>query len=103
MIAEKASVCFCHQHKSFNFNQIFLKLADKVDMNQILTKLKKKKKKKWPDRIFRVTPNFDRDMDILRLLSSRLMNTIDIYHGFNVLYARGCFTIPSLTAKLNGV
>ena len=41
MIAEKASVCFCHQHKSFNFNQIFLKLADKVDMNQILTKLKK--------------------------------------------------------------
>ena len=37
-IAEKASVWLCHQHNSFSFDQIFLKLADKVDMDEFLDK-----------------------------------------------------------------
>ena len=31
----------CHQHKSFNFDWIFLKLADKVDMDKLSDNLEK--------------------------------------------------------------
>ena len=38
--AEKASVRLCHQYKSFSFDWIFLKVADKVSINEF---------KSWPD------------------------------------------------------
>ena len=36
----------CHHHNSFSFNQMFLKLADKVDMDEISIKFEN-----WSDRI----------------------------------------------------
>ena len=35
LIAEKTTDFTLHQHKSFSFNQIFLKLSDKVHMNKL--------------------------------------------------------------------
>ena len=35
LINEQSLFDFCHQHNSLYFDQIFLKLADKVDMNDI--------------------------------------------------------------------
>ena len=32
---EKASIQLYHQHHSFSFDEIFLKLANKVDMDEI--------------------------------------------------------------------
>ena len=46
LIAEKASVWLCHQHNSFSFDMIFLTLADKVDIDEILDVFEN-----WPDRI----------------------------------------------------
>ena len=34
LIAEKASVWLCHHHNLFSFDWIFLKLANKVDMDE---------------------------------------------------------------------
>ena len=34
----------CHHHNSFSFDQMFLKLADKVDMDEILNKFEN-----WPE------------------------------------------------------
>ena len=34
-MAETVSVLVCHQHNSFSFDWIFLKLADKMDMDEI--------------------------------------------------------------------
>ena len=34
------SVLLCHQYNTFSFDQIFLKLADKVDMDEILDEFK---------------------------------------------------------------
>ena len=44
LIAEKVCAWLCHQQNSFSFDQIFLKLADKVDMDRISDKFKT-----WPD------------------------------------------------------
>ena len=46
MIAEKASVWLYHQCNSFSFFRIFLKLADKVDMDEFSDD-----SETWPDRI----------------------------------------------------
>ena len=46
MIAEKASVLLCHQHNSFSFDQIFLKLADNAGIDKMSDKFKI-----WPDLI----------------------------------------------------
>ena len=46
LIVENASVCLCHQCNSFSFDWLFLKLADKVDMDEILNKFDN-----WPDQI----------------------------------------------------
>ena len=36
----------CHHHNSFSFDQMFLKLADKMGMDEILNRLEN-----WPDQI----------------------------------------------------
>ena len=46
LIVKKAFVCLCHQHNSFSFDRICLKLADKVDMDEILDEFEN-----WPDRV----------------------------------------------------
>ena len=45
-IAEKASVWLCHQHNSIGFDQMFLKLPEQVDMDEILDEFEN-----WPDQI----------------------------------------------------
>ena len=44
LIAEKASVWLFHQHNSISFDPIFLKFADKVDMDKISHEFET-----WPD------------------------------------------------------
>ena len=44
LIPEKASACLCHQHNSFSFARMFLKLADKVEMDEISNKFEN-----WPN------------------------------------------------------
>ena len=46
LIFEKASFSLCHQRNSFSFDQIFLKLSDKEDMDEISDKIEN-----WPDRL----------------------------------------------------
>ena len=46
MIAEKAFVCFCYQHVLFSFYLFFLKLVDKVDMDETSNEFEI-----WPDQI----------------------------------------------------
>ena len=45
-IAEQASVWLCHQHNSIGFDQMFLKLPEQVDMDEILEEFEN-----WPDQI----------------------------------------------------
>ena len=53
MIAEKASVLLCYQHYSFNFDGIYLKLADKVDMDDISNRFET-----WTGRIINLRITF---------------------------------------------
>ena len=46
LIDENVFVWLCHQHNSKNIDQIFLKHADKVDMDSVLDSFET-----WPDRI----------------------------------------------------
>ena len=48
MIAKKV-FCVCHQHDSFSFDWIFLKLADKRGMDEISDEFKA-----WPDWIINI-------------------------------------------------
>ena len=49
LIAEKASVRLCYWHNAFTFDQLFLKFADKVGMDDISDKFET-----WPDWSIRI-------------------------------------------------
>ena len=88
-LLKSAYICLYHQHNSFSFDLVILKLADKVDMDEVLDKLEN-----CPDQIiyFSVTstwllkmPIFDLVIGTAPLVLIRSFWALHIRWGWNLV------------------